>query len=842
MSATSPQTCTPYLPSATPPPSPPVLLNGRVNTAANLLVDDYDGQLDTIRQTEYPQLFDPQSLDRGEKPQLKTVYLDHGGSTLYAASYIKAHTEAMLLNIPANPHSRHVESMWTQAKIDQTRDQLLNFLGTSAEKYAVVFTANATASIRLAAELTPITPDGKFCFTRASHTSVVGVRNLVNEMGASVCPIEFNEIPDVVAPEATNGTNLLAYPAQCNFSGERFPLDVANTIANAYADTEGHPPWWVLVDTAAYAASSPLNLDQLTAGPDFIALSMYKIFGAPTGLGVLLVRRSSIPYLRPKGYFGGGTVSGIAFDREWQVYRSDIESRLEDGTLNFQGILSLQHALDAHSRIYHSMENVARHAQSITAYAQASLRSLTHSNGRPLCDIYGHTSNADYGPTIAFNIKDNSGRFVGFVEVERLAVMAGISMRSGRFCNPGAAQGWLHLPTSELIRHSSMGLVCGDDNDLIEGNPIGALRVSFGAMTSKQDVDVLIEFLKWNFCNYSIMADPVSGMLCTTSTDAGKAIHGHKASSLQAEVEEVVIYPIKSCHGWIVPRNMAWEITQYGLRFDRLFVIMRENSTVPMQQKRYPAMALIRPRINAAKSALILEASGHAPVEVSLRPEQLHLEDIESCVCNSHVQAMRVRLKNISFWLSAVLSVSCYLACDPRLLVSNITEHAQLKLSADNVHLARPGMSFANQAQILMVTCESARQVEDWITQEYRFDTAMDKAEIGPMQYRPNIIIKSRSTGARKIRPFEELSWEAVTINGAKFSVIGPCRRCQMISIHQDSAKRLKEPYSTLARKMRVDGKVVFGVYLKTNNNSDFYSTEHCSTIRAGAVLDVYSG
>lgn len=37
------------------------------------------------------------------------------------------------------------------------------------------------------------------------------------------------------------------------------------------------------------------------------ALSYYKIFGYPTGLGALLVRRTAMPWLQ-KSYFGGGTV------------------------------------------------------------------------------------------------------------------------------------------------------------------------------------------------------------------------------------------------------------------------------------------------------------------------------------------------------------------------------------------------------------------------------------------------------------------------------------------------------------------------------------------------------
>ena len=38
------------------------------------------------------------------------------------------------------------------------------------------------------------------------------------------------------------------------------------------------------------------------------ALSFYKIFGFPSGLGALLVRRRTLPLLR-KHYFGGGAVA-----------------------------------------------------------------------------------------------------------------------------------------------------------------------------------------------------------------------------------------------------------------------------------------------------------------------------------------------------------------------------------------------------------------------------------------------------------------------------------------------------------------------------------------------------
>lgn len=63
------------------------------------------------------------------------------------------------------------------------------------------------------------------------------------------------------------------------------------------------------------------------------ALSYYKIFGYPTGLGALLIRRDAVPVLR-KRFFGGGTVdvsvSNADFFRcsndYWRVLRAESTS------------------------------------------------------------------------------------------------------------------------------------------------------------------------------------------------------------------------------------------------------------------------------------------------------------------------------------------------------------------------------------------------------------------------------------------------------------------------------------------------------------------------------------
>ncbi|KAJ2779943.1 hypothetical protein H4R18_003723 [Coemansia javaensis] len=779
-----------------------------------------------------------------EYPQLKSVFLDHTGSTLCAASYVRAQADELLSRVPANPHSRHAESQWTQARIDGARERLLAFAGTTGARYAVVFTANASAAIRLAGEIAPLTADGTFCFTRESHTSVVGVRALAAERGARIRPAEFAQIDDIVAPQAARGTSLLAYPAQCNFSGDRFPLDVADRIARRYHGRR--PPWWVLVDAAAYAASAPLRLDRLDPGPDFVALSMYKIFGAPTGLGALLVRRSSVPHLRARAYFGGGTVAGVAFDAPWHVPRPAVEARLEDGTAHFHGILALHHALDAHARIFGSMERVARHTQALAARARAALRALAHANGRPLCELYGRSAAAAAapGPTVAFNVRGPDGAYVGFVEVERLAALAGISLRAGRFCNPGAAQGWLALTAADLAAHASLGVVCGDDHDLVGGRPVGALRASLGAMSSRQDVDALVAFLDRTFRDYAATTRPEPPARAPARRAGPEPL-------LRVAVDSVVVYPVKSCHGWAVPRGTAWEITRHGLWLDRAFVVVREGAAAPMQQKQCPAMALIRPRVDVPRSALVLEAPGHQPLEVSLLPHRLRLEDQDESdpdpdpaarVCSRRVRALRVRSDRVSAWLTSVLSVACHLACDPLLLPPPPPLPLPLPLPpsppltparAAAPH-APPG-SFANEAQMLLVTRESARQVEDWVRRDADPDArkAAAAVAVGPMQYRPNLVVTSCPAAPRPIEPFEELQWTAASIGGAPFDVAGPCRRCQMISIDQDSALRLREPYSTLARRMRVDGKVVFGVYLNAG------AGVRAATVSVGSTITI---
>lgn len=138
--------------------------------------------------------------------------------------------------------------------------------------------------------------------------------------------------------------NLLALPVECNFTGDREPLADVIRHVKAYgiigmsADAAARPVphddpdgreggngrdsgggrWLVLLDAAKACATKPPNLSVIPA--DFVVLSYYKIFGHPTGLGALVVRKEALALLAArKVYFGGGTVEVSVADRPYFV-------------------------------------------------------------------------------------------------------------------------------------------------------------------------------------------------------------------------------------------------------------------------------------------------------------------------------------------------------------------------------------------------------------------------------------------------------------------------------------------------------------------------------------------
>lgn len=90
-----------------------------------------------------------------------------------------------------------------------------------------------------------------------------------------------------------------------------------------------------MLDASAFVPTNPLNLTEFPAS--FVTLSLYKLFGFPTGLGCLLVR-NDIAGMLHKTYFAGGSVVLSSADEDMVRMRPRYNEKFEDGTLNFLGI------------------------------------------------------------------------------------------------------------------------------------------------------------------------------------------------------------------------------------------------------------------------------------------------------------------------------------------------------------------------------------------------------------------------------------------------------------------------------------------------------------------------
>src|SRR6202158_2122507 len=169
--------------------------------------------------------------------------------------------------------------------------------------------------------------------------------------------------------------NLFAYPAQSNFSGVKHPLDLI-----AKAQSKG---WRVLLDAAAFVTTS--RLDLAAAQTDFVTLSFYKMFGYPTGVGALLIRRSALAGLK-RPWFAGGTVNFASVQGQAHVL-SPNEAAFEDGTLNYLSIPAVDIGLLHLQSI--AMETIAERVRCLVGWLLEELLAFRHGNGRAMVRIYG---------------------------------------------------------------------------------------------------------------------------------------------------------------------------------------------------------------------------------------------------------------------------------------------------------------------------------------------------------------------------------------------------------------------------------------------------------------------
>ncbi|KAJ7748528.1 molybdenum cofactor sulfurase [Mycena maculata] len=738
-----------------------------------------------------------------EYPSLaSTTYLDYAASAPAPFSTVQLLSQNIATTLYSNPHSGSPSSVATSLEIEQCRGRILEDLfglGTPLAKaqWDVVFTSGATAAMKLVGDAFPWQAGSKYCYLKQSHTSLVGVRGCALARGAGVDAMDVDVMLEL-SPQDGSCPTLFAYAAQCNATGQRLGLEYGRRLK------QRHPAnACVLVDAAAYLSTSVLDLGAmlLEDAPDFIALSFYKLFGYPTGLGCLVVKRSSISFLQRNGYFGGGTIDAISVSSPfWSKPRRSllpgpVHERFEDGSLPFLSIIALRHALDTHRRLYKSHRHVSEHVSTLRRFAARELSLLQHANGTPVVKQHHAFGTVKYlqdpGPIIGFSLVDPSSEFIGHVHLEQLATINGFQIRTGGLCNTGVLCGALDISDQDLLDEYSRGRSCWDDEEFGGAEkdvhrPLGMARISFGASSTIDDVLGWVSFIRRYFV--------VSEAVITLSKPLSQ-----KTANF-ASLRTLVLYPIKSCAGQSLPGNLSWQILPTGLLYDREWMLLDASSGKTLSQKQYPRMVLIRPSVDLARRVLVVCAPGMSDLLLPL--DQSELDGATAAnVCSDEVTVSSSG-GGADAWFTSFLGVQCTL----QRLTGGASRHAHFDRATSSVPIL-----LSNESPFLLISQSSVDQVNEWIAEGSTATPALEEA-VQPACFRANFLLTASTP---PLEPFFEDTVDLLRIGTETFQVLARCRRCLMVCVNQKTGCKTKEPFSCLARKRKSPrGKIEFGVHL----------------------------
>lgn len=440
--------------------------------------------LDGLRNSEYGRLDDRQQ-----------VYLDYTGAGLYAASQLRRHHELLEHGVFGNPHSANPTSLATTQLVERARARVLHFFNASPDEYLVVFTQNASGALKLAGESYPFAAGDEYMLTFDNHNSVNGIREFARAAGARITyvpmtpelRIDRSQLSARLRASAGTGNRLFAYPAQSNFSGVKHPLDIID-------EAQEHG-WDVLLDVAAFVPTNRLDLGSVR--PDLVSISFYKMFGYPTGVGALLLRKRMFAKLvRP--WFAGGTVKIASVQGDGHFLAGDAAA-FEDGTVDYLSLPAVEIGLHHLSAV--GIELIGERVRCLTGWLLSELSTLQHSNGRPAVHFHGPANLEQRGGTIAFNFVDPAGHMYDIRRVQELASEVRISLRTGCFCNPGAGEIAFGLSREQIaeffVGHD--GLTFDELRARIHDEfdkEIGAIRVSVGLATNFADVYHFAQFAR----------------------------------------------------------------------------------------------------------------------------------------------------------------------------------------------------------------------------------------------------------------------------------------------------------------------------------------------------------
>ncbi|KAK9807840.1 hypothetical protein WJX72_011013 [[Myrmecia] bisecta] len=322
-------------------------------------------------------------LRHSQYPELELqqhVYLDFTGGCLTSQQQVAEHLALLQSATAGNPHSASPSSELSTQWAQQARQQVLQFFNTDETQYRVVFTANASAALKLVGEGYPFCRRSTLLLCEDNHNSVNGIQCFARKRGAAVrqatltsADLRLDAAQLLRQLRRNHRRGLFAYPAQSNVTGVKHSL--------GWIEVAHQHGWHVLLDAAALVPTSRLNLAR--HNPDFVACSFYKMFGWPTGVGCLLARPEALALLAGRPWYAGGTVEMVFPQTSRYVMHPEASNmRFEDGTINYLSLPAVTIGLKYLEGL--GMEAIGGRVTCLTAWLLDQLRHLRHGNGAPL--------------------------------------------------------------------------------------------------------------------------------------------------------------------------------------------------------------------------------------------------------------------------------------------------------------------------------------------------------------------------------------------------------------------------------------------------------------------------
>jgi cysteine desulfurase/selenocysteine lyase len=342
------------------------------------------------------------------------VYLDNAATSQKPKAVIDAISD-YYSNHNANIH-RGIHTLSEEATqlYESARKKVADFIGARHPE-EIIFTKGTTESINRVAiswALANLHASDEILVTNLEHHSnLVPWQEEARQLGAKLTFVsvdENGELPLAKFKEAiTAKTKLVAIAHASNVAGTILPVKEICKLAHAVGAV-------VCVDGAQAVPHMAVNVFDL--GCDFYAFSGHKML-APTGVGVLYVRKEILDKLEPYE-FGGGMIDDVTMEKATWAEAPD---KFEAGTPNIEGVIGLGMAIDYLKNI--GMAEIRKHEISLNSYALSELEKI------PEVKIVGPKDPEKRAGLMAFTVDGIHAH-----DMASVLNSMGVAVRSGYHC------------------------------------------------------------------------------------------------------------------------------------------------------------------------------------------------------------------------------------------------------------------------------------------------------------------------------------------------------------------------------------------------------------------------